>query len=199
MLIFLHRTVWSKHSHASVVLQHSKSPHKDSREPSPRLKKRDLAAVTLKEPETKILKAKIGELKDSFAKEGFLLFKVLCNQVAMMNGSKFADFEFIKEIITKPMPKVWRVQQKKNARNQSSYTKQDKSHQQTIDKQNFIWTINDPPCNVRHSSQFLSGWAGSCSLYMQSAIVQSYHCHNVRWSSSIQIFLSSYLGNTLAY
>ena len=55
-----------------------------------------------------------------------------------MNGSKFADFEFIKEIITKPMPKVWRVQQKKNARNQSSYTKQDKSHQQTIDKQNFI-------------------------------------------------------------
>lgn len=112
----------------------------------------------------------------------------------MMNGSKFADFEFIKEIITKPMPKVWRVQQKKNAGNQSSNTKQDKNHQQTIDKENSIWTINHPPCNVRHSDHFLSGWAGSCNLYMQSVIVQSYHCHNVRWSSSIQIFLSSYWG-----
>ena len=52
------------HYLASVVLKNSKSPHKNSIGPTPRLKKWDLAIVTLKEPEMKTFKGGKGTMPD---------------------------------------------------------------------------------------------------------------------------------------
>ena len=86
---------------ASVVLKHSKSPHKNSIGPIPRiLKKTDLAIVTLKEPEMKTFKGeKKPNMSDQFA--GVLPLKMLCNQFIMVKRIKFNDFKLIKKIITK--------------------------------------------------------------------------------------------------
>ena len=62
-------------------------------------------------------------MQDSFAKRGILPLKVLCNEVIMVNRSKFNDFRFIKEVMTKPNAPEFREYNTKQMRETNQATK----------------------------------------------------------------------------
>ena len=86
------------HSLASIVIQHTTSPIKVMREPLPRLKKNQLATVSINDVNMKVhIGEKKPQMPELFAKIGVLPLRILCNQVIIARRSKNEDFLFIKE------------------------------------------------------------------------------------------------------
>ena len=96
----------------------------DSREPIQILKKRDLATVTLKELEMKIFQEeKKPNMPDLFSNREVVPLKVFCSQVNMVNRRKFNDFQYIKEIKTKPNAQKFRGNNTKKMQETKQATK----------------------------------------------------------------------------
>ena len=91
------------HSLATVILQHSKSKQEIKRSPIPRLDKKELSSVKIQEPKTQIFKGeKKPTMPRSLAKREVPPLKLLCNHAIVSFRSDVVDFDFVKNVLTKP-------------------------------------------------------------------------------------------------
>lgn len=91
------------HSLASIVVQPSANNLHTTREPIPRLKKGEMSSVIIKEPEWKVYKGeKRPKMPALLSQRGVFPLKVLCSQQLSTKQAQIDNFQFIKDVLSKP-------------------------------------------------------------------------------------------------
>ena len=85
-------------------MQHRLHPSNNKRDPIPRLKHSELSKAELNLPEMQLYKGrKKPPMPLSFVERGILPLKLLCSQVVNLEKAKILNYQFFKDILTKPL------------------------------------------------------------------------------------------------